>query len=80
MNAILKGLAIGLCAATMAASGPASATGPSTPCTAANDGATETVSVNTHPGTDLLTYQCDATFGWYLIRRCSGSTGICIDY
>ncbi len=78
---VLKALAIGLFVAAMGVAGSAAAfwPQPTTACTAANEGAFETVYRWTRWGDESFTYYCGDGV-WQIFEHCDPRVGYCIAY
>ena len=76
-----KALAIGLLVAAMAVAGSAAAfwPQPTTACTAANEGAFETVYRWTRWGDESFTYYCGDGV-WQIFEHCDPRVGYCVAY
>ncbi len=80
-TSISKRLAVALFALAIGAAGSAAAfwPQPATGCTAANEGAFETVYRWTRWGEESFTYQCNGGV-WQIFEHCDPRTGICVAY
>ena len=72
-------IALSVCVMTAAASAAAFWPQPTTACTAANEGALETVYRWTRWGQESFTYYCSGG-SWQIFEHCDPRTGICEAY